>query len=357
MEKPRKGIKNLLKDHWKTILTAIFVAIALVVGIFIGKGLMDEGDFRPSVPPNGAAEFLYLDAARVATYLAQVDGGESESEKLTRKLTANLNAKLSVKELGEVGASKASELFTERTLKPTAASSFFALEKRLDEADVIKKIRLRLFNQRIKQMPEGRFVEFQTSGLLSPNYLNGYLAVSHAGTLDAIFPNSKERQEGAKKFFESVGATPRAVFALRPYEKNASGALPPGLPREEFVYLLPIATPLLSSERSLLKYGGGRFTVLGKLVRRFPEPTNHHFPAYIDSATREVWEQAVKRTPKELLCRTAPRCAELVRRRKLSGAARNRVIRKSRTQILERLRIQTEIPRQGAVILPLAIYK
>ena len=350
---------NWLKTHWKAALFVgfVLVVIALIGGVLIGRDSMDEGDFRPSVPPNGAAEFLYLDAARVATYLAQVEGGQSESEKLTRKLTANLNAKLSVKELGELGASKASELFTERTLKPTAASSFFALEKRLDEADMIKEMRPRYFEDDVERLAEGRFVKFQTSGLLSPNYLSAYLAVAHAGTLDAIFPNSSERQAAAKKFFESVGVTPRAVFALRPYEKTAKGLVPRGSPRQEFVYLLPVITPLLSAERSLLKYGGGRFTVLGKMVRRFPEPANRHSPAYIDSATRETWEQAVKRAPKELLCRTAPRCAELVRRKKLRGVARNRVIRKSRTQILESLRAQTEIPRQGAVILPLAIYK
>lgn len=67
---------NWFKTQWKGALFTgvVLVVIALVGGVLIGRESLDEDDFRPSVPPGGAAEFLYLDAARVATYLAQVEG-------------------------------------------------------------------------------------------------------------------------------------------------------------------------------------------------------------------------------------------------------------------------------------------
>jgi hypothetical protein len=349
---------------WKVLLGAICVAvIGMIIADLADSGSADDAStFQPTFPPGGPAEFLYLDTARVATYLAQVEGGTVESEKLTRKLTQNLNAKLAAKELGEVSAARASELFAERTVKPTAASSFFALRTRLEDADVIEGIRPRFFEEDVEGLPEGRFVEFKTSALLPPIYLNAYLAVLHSGTLAAIFPDSPRRRQAALNFFKKVGPAARAVFALQPYAlpSESEGSPEASMPysqRKAFVYLLPITAPLLTSERSLLKYGGGKFTVLGKLVRRFPEPTKRHRPAYVDSATEETWEQALKRAPAELLCRTAPQCARQVRRDGLSTAKRHKAIEKGRERILEALKTQTSIPTRGAVILPIAIYK
>jgi hypothetical protein len=341
----------------------ITIAVVVIVGVIYsiadpGGSSQDASAFEPSFPPGGPAEFLYLDASRVATYLAQVEGGTVESEKLTHKLTQNLNAKLTPKEIGGIEATKARELSAERTVKPTAASSFFALQTRLEGADVVSEIRPRYFEDDIEPLREGTFVKFKTSALLPPKYINAYLAVLHAGTLAAIFPHSRSNQEAATNFFEKVGPTGRAVFALQPYAELPEDDSEGSLGRKPFVYLLPITTPLLTSERSLLKFGGGSFTVLGKLVRRFPEPTSAHHPAYVDSATEETWRQALELAPGELLCRTTPDCAEAIRRGDgLKGADRGAEIQKTRREILETLKKQTTIPSRGAVILPIGIYK
>jgi hypothetical protein len=342
------------------VLTGIGVLILLALIYVIaepGGSTDDAGSFEPSFPPGGPAEFLYLDANRVATYLAQVEGGEVESEKLTRKLTQDLSAKVAPKELGGVEATKARELFAERTVKPTAASSFFALRTRLEDAGVVSVIRPRYFEEDVEPLREGTFVEFKTSALLPPLYINAYLAVLHAGTLAAIFPDSPSKQKAAQSFFEKVGPTGRAVFALEPYAQLPDSASEGQLGRKPFVYLMPITAPLLTSERSLLKYGGGTYTVLGKLVRRFPEPTSDHYPAYVDSATSETWERALELAPGELLCRTTPGCAEAIRSGDLDDAERIEQIEDTRQQILTTLREQTKIPSRGAVILPIGIYK
>ncbi|HVQ57345.1 MAG TPA: hypothetical protein VMS60_00420 [Solirubrobacterales bacterium] len=336
-----------MSTWWKATIGALGFAFVVLLGLYvIDSGPEDSSAFQPVFPEGGPAEFLYLDTARVATYLAQVEGGKVESEKLSRKLTQSLNTKVAVKELGELGATQATELAAERTLKPTAASSFFALQTRLMDAKVVKTIDPPEFEEDVERLREGKFVTFETSALQSPIYLNAYFAVLHAGTLAAIFPNSRDDRKRAENFFEKVGPTARAAFALE---------------QDGFVYLLPVTAPLLSSERSLLKYGGGEFTVFGKLVRRFPEPMQGTRElAYVDSATQETWEQALRRAPGELLCRTAPQCAAEIREHggeEVSDAERAHAIKDNRREILGKLEEQTTIPDRGAVILPIAIYK
>jgi hypothetical protein len=351
----------------------VWIAVASVLGFLLIAGVIyaiadpggssqDASSIQPSFPPGGPAEFLYLDPTRIATYLAQDEGGKVESEKLTHKLTQNLNAKLELKGLGEVGATQVGELLAEKNVKPTAASSFFVLHRQLEEAKDISPVRPRYFKE-FRRLDEGDFVEFETSALLPPIYINAYLSVLHAGTLAAIFPKSPTQRRESTNFFKKVGSTPRAVFALQPYKPNpeaasgqASASQVAG--RKPVVYLLPFTAPLLSAERSLLKGGGGNFTVLGKLVRLFPTPPKEKERAsYIDSATRETWEQALKSAPEELLCRTEPMCAETVRAKHLTGKKREKVIDECRQQILEALETQTTVSDRGAVILPIAIYK
>jgi hypothetical protein len=345
--------------------SATVVAIAAIALLIYCLSKHDSGtdaSLQSKFPLGGPVEFLYLDATRVATYLAQVEGGEVESEKLTQKLTQNLNAKLQLKELGEVGSSQVSELFAEKNVKPTAASSFFALRGALDREEVIHTMHPGFFESVVPR-EEGDFVEFDTDALLPPAYVNAYLAVLHAGTLAAIFPKSSTRRRESTNFFKKVGATPRAVFALRPYKTTAEAAPNEAsasrvAERKSFVYLLPFTASLLSSERSLLKNGGGHFTVLGKLVRLFPEPPEKEDEnSYVDSATRETWEQALENAPDELLCRTEPMCAETIRAKQLSAKDRKEAIVESRRHIVETLATQSAIPSRGAVILPIGIYK
>jgi hypothetical protein len=125
--------------------------------------------------------------------------------------------------------------------------------------------------------------------------------------------------------------------------------------RQHAVYLMPLDARRLTRERSLVKYGGGDFTVVGKVVRVFPESGDGLSPAYVDSSTRETWEQPLTHAPLRLLCGTDPDCRELARQDGPNKAEAE--IRESRCSDLEALREQTEISLRGAVILPIAIYK
>lgn len=344
------------KPWWQRLIPVI-VTVAVLVGVGLLLGWLafhaDEEGPQANFPPDGPAEFLYLDGTRVAAYLAQINGGDFASEKRTDKLTEALNGKLAVPSVGEAGGSRTQESTIERQIAATDASSFFALHAGLRQQEQLDEIGLRYFEDEVKPLQQGQFVTFKTTALLPPVYLNPYLAVKQANTLKAIFPNLNVRRRAARSFYEEVGSEPRVVFALRPPDPARTDAEA----RAPFVYLLPLNTADLTEERSLIKYGGGQFTVVGKLVRQFPEPGRDDSPAYVDSPTRETWLEPLKRAPGELLCRTDPECVVLVRRSSLSTEERRRAIAESRKRMIEALKAQTAIDENGAVILPVAIYK
>lgn len=334
----------------------MLVAAILVYLFFhvLGLRLTSEesgNTLEPNFPPGGPAEFLYLDPLKVSSYLAQINGGTFDAEKVTRKLAKSLNAKAGISG-AEISGSQESETSVEREVKPTDASNFFLLRNGLAQQGELHEIGLRYFERDVTQLEQGAFVSFKTTALLSPKYLNAYLAVREENTVRTIFPDSPTQQEEAKEFASLVGSDPRVVFALQPSEATNSK-----VEVKPFVYLLPMDAGLLTSERSLLKYGGGRFTVVGKLVRIFPEPNRPHTPAYIDSPTRETWEQPLRHAPAELLCRTDPICVGELRNNAPKGADQEEAVADSRQRALSALTQQTQIASRGAVILPVAIYK
>jgi hypothetical protein len=366
----------------------VLVVAALITWHFFGGG-SDSGEGFPKDAP---AEFLYLDSGRAASYLAQIDGGSFDEEKVVSKLTNSLNATLKLPGDGETGATRAREFITERVLQPTDASTYFRLSEKLNDGH-IEEVHLRHFESEFENpesgLNEGDFITFKNTAMIAPLYMNAYLAVRQAKhNLEALFPRSQGRREAARAFFDDVGINPRAVFALRPYkepgeESEASGTgglgasaaktgdAPEELQRKHVIYLLPIRARSLTAERSLLKYGGGEFTVVGKVVRIFPELSDKHQPPYIDSPTLETWEQPLRRAPGELLCRTEQQCIDDVREgivvgkdgdetnvdSPLVGEQRRKAIEEARDRILAALKSQTTIDRRGAVILPIAIYK
>lgn len=393
---PSPGSDSGLKKLWKKIPRIVkagagllgIIALTALATLHFGGG----SDSSEAFPKDAPAEFLYLDSGRAASYLAQINGGSFDEEKVVNKLTDSLNAKLTLPGNGETGATRARELLTERVLQPTDASTYFRLSEKLN-AGHIEEVHLRHFESEFENpesgLNEGDFITFKNTAMIAPLYMNAYLAVRQAKhNLEALFPRSQGRREAARAFFDDVGINPRAVFALRPYkepdeesEAGGTGGLgasgdktedaPEELQRKHVIYLLPIRARSLTAERSLLKYGGGEFTVVGKVVRIFPELSDKHEPPYIDSPTLETWEQPLRRAPGELLCRTEQKCIDDVREgivvdkdgdetkvdHPLAGEQRREAIEEARDRILTALKSQTTIDRRGAVILPIAIYK
>lgn len=387
------------------LIAFLLAAALLFFGVFSGHRQMS-----PAFPASGPAEFLYLDGARVLAYLAQFDGGNFTSEQLTRKVSDTESSKLSLEEALELGDTSQQEQSVARNITPTAAGNYIELLSKLEAVHGLKTIGLGRFNHEVHGLTEGQFVIFRTHALSPPVYLNPYLAVRQRRTLSTLFPMPspgrpgralvQEEREGALRFRDHVGRDPRVVFALRPLnereraelaERRARLAVPaqaagretreaaappevgevlkPALrlaekraegrlrKKKHVEYLMPMDAQLITRERSLIKFGGGEFTVVGKVVRIFPEHGDLHSPAYVDSPTLETWEQPLAHAPPKLLCRTDPKCAKKLHAVAATAQEREKAIDKARAWALEALTEQTEIPVRGAVIVPIAIYK
>src|SRR5829696_4367624 len=107
--------------------------VLALVGYLVGKGTDGSGFGEANFPPGGPAEFLYLDEERIDYYLAQVNGGDYDSETVTRKLSETLSGEVTAAGVGKGGGSSTEEASAQRELKPTDASSFFALKNGLED--------------------------------------------------------------------------------------------------------------------------------------------------------------------------------------------------------------------------------
>jgi hypothetical protein len=413
------NLQSARSKLWKPLVGAIAtLAVAAFVLDSTGHWPFDPPSDRPhlSFPAGGPAEFLYLDNARVVSYLAQIEGGTFASEERSSRVSESAEGKVALNQVLEAGVSRSEENTVSRVVTPTAAAEYFELLFDLEhepgppQSEGVENVRLSYFHQDVENLDEGQFVRFKTHGLRPPIYLNPYLAARQRVTMQALFPQAREKEapgevgrqrQRIKHFRRELGRNPRVIFKLRPLypaqieaigekrrgeregqtprqvgepakafarshlrkgcEKARHPSLNPGesepksRTQRQAVYLMPLDARRLTRERSLMKYGGGTFTVVGKVVRVFPEDGNDQYPAYIDSYTRETWEQPLAHAPRKLLCRTEPSCRKLAVDNKVGEAERQ--IRKARCEDLAALRGQTEIPVRGAVILPIAIYK
>jgi hypothetical protein len=345
--------KNRKRFLGTTIVMGLVIAIYFVFGIAdLNISFGDDDDLRPDFPADGPAEFLYLDSARVNAYLAQVNGGTFDEETVKNIVSASLEGRVGIDGSGGGGSQK-SENSVEKTVRPTDASRFFALYSAIEAENDLERRELTDWSA-FATLEEGDFVRFKTASLVPPVYTNAYLASRQKETLSSIFPGrpggdrgkSQKRRNAAEAFRETLGDDPRIVFAVNP---NPDEETP--------TYLLPLSAKPLNAERSLIKNGGGHWIVVGKVARVFADGTPDGKRAYVDSATQETWERPLHFAPSELLCRTNGECAHEVRKKRLTGAARRKVIRGYRQQEIISLREQVEIVQDGAVIIPIAIYK
>jgi hypothetical protein len=376
----------------KGIETSVAAMVALGLILFLTGTFSGHNRHKsdPKLPANGPAEFLYLDGSRVLAYLAQFDGGNFTTKELTSKVSETENAAVSVKDAFELGESSQQEQSISTQITATAAGNYIELLAKLNELHSIETIGLGRFNHEVHGLTEGQFVTFRTHALRSPVYLNPYLAVRERKTLSTLFPMPPmgapgrnlilSQRAGARRFRQEVGEDPRVVFELHPVnlkereegetelnggteaanKVSLSSKEEAAIARHEkekhVEYLMPMDAQLISEERSLIKFGGGEFTVVGKVERVFPEPGDGHLPAYVDSPTLETWQRPLANAPAKLLCRTDPRCTKIVRAKDATKERKEKAIQDSRDWAKEALEEQTEIPRRGAVIVPIAIY-
>lgn len=266
--------------------------------LFLGTGDLDPSALgrAPSIPP---PDYAYLDNARVALYLGQLQGGLARSEQLTQQLNQSRNAGVSASALS-LGGSTGSSSSIERVVTPTATARFYQLLDLLDrngylhtiDAAASPKERVRAF----AEVPEGTFVQLRRCTLRLPSYVqlaqltfgtSGYASASNAYSgAGGLSPIASNALGNARTLADPhTGFLPGAASMGSPeYERrlaNALRALAKAAGRNPRVplstcsgevalrprgvdLLLPIRLAALSSEPTLL---AGPVTVVGKLIR------------------------------------------------------------------------------------------
>lgn len=280
----------------------------------------------PGIPP---PDYAYLDNARVALYLGQLEGGIATSDKLSQQLTQGRNAGLSAGGVS-VGGSEGSSASRERVVTPTATARFYQLLDLLGRNGYLHTINEAGTPAAIRRafagIPEGSFVKLAGCTLRLPSYIRlvqisrashgvdsfaklftakqggpttgaGSAQVTLANGKTETVPNQvaqallkagrlrasastglgavagKEEQQlgrAIKTLVKTAGADPRVPLS------SCDGTIdyqPRGVD-----LLFPIRLSNLSSEQSLI---AGPVTLVGKLVRTVRKPGQE----YVDDAS------------------------------------------------------------------------
>ena len=322
----------------------------------------------PGIAP---PDYAYLDNARVALYLGQLEGGIANSEQLTQQLTRNGNAGLSAGGLS-LGGSVGSTATAERVVTPTATARFYQLLDLLGRDRYLHTINMRERPGQIARafaaVPEGSFVELQNCSVKLPAYVqlmrgarSGFDVYDQFGLdlgfasptialvqaqLDAgqIVDNGSYKtpkgltiavlrriHRAIQLLLDRVGRNPRVPLSTCDDNiPKPDPALGPDLlvdPLNGVDLLMPIQLANLSPEPTLLS---GPVTMVGKLVRA----VRNNKASYVDDQSLTTFASALAQIDDAT-----------------SGLG------SSRTTYHQELDDDAAVLAPGAVILPVAIYK
>ena len=270
----------------------------------------------PGIPP---PDYAYLDNARVALYLGQLQGGLAQSEKLSEQLTQGRNAGLSAGGVS-VGGSAGSSASRERVVTPTATTRFYQLLDLLDRDGYLHRIDAsappKMLVREFAQVPEGTFVQLRRCRLRIPSYIqlaqlnygsSGYYSASmayrgigegqpltndawgvalvRAGRQKYALPTPPTMQSGEERIARTMKhlaavakRNPRVPFSTC---DGSPAAKPRGVD-----LLFPVRLGALSSEPTLLS---GPVTIVGKLIRSVRRDQ-----VYVDQPSLAAFESATR---------------------------------------------------------------
>jgi hypothetical protein len=145
-----------------------------------GASLAALGQAPGIAPP----DYAYLDDARVALYLGQLEGGLATSEQLTQQLTKSGTAGVSAGGFS-LGGSTGSSATAERVVTPTATARFYQLLDLLGRDGYLHPIDMAQSPKRVVRdfaaVPQGSFVQLRNCTVKLPGYVQFLQAVQSPG--------------------------------------------------------------------------------------------------------------------------------------------------------------------------------
>jgi hypothetical protein len=283
-----------------------------------GAGTTAALEQDPGIPP---PDYVYLDNARVVSYLGQIEGGLSEKETQTAGITQSRNAGAAAGGF-QLGGSAGSSSSVERVVTPTATARFYRLLDRLRGRGYLRTIDASApaaaLTRAFSTISEGTFVQLSNCTLRTPTYVQLELLLRTSRGRIAAFDAFSQASMGMPPIAQdalsiakleagrtkgAVGSASVAVSAdverkLTAAARRlvrAAGPDPrvplstcngePALRPRGVDLLIPIRLGELSPEQSLL---AGPVTVVGKVVRAV-----RGGDIYVDEASLAVFSDAV----------------------------------------------------------------
>jgi hypothetical protein len=275
---------KVTKTGWAVISTAVAVILA---GWIIYSASNDQQEHKTPAADTPPGEFLYLDRARVLSYLGQLVEGLPTSEKRTLAESADLTAEVKAGPATAGGARKQSQT-TEAQVAPTVADRFYLLLRLLrDGKSSIEGHHPRKWLIEVEtetpdstsvyssacQLQEGDFVRIHeahltlspyaavlpkaTYAVLNRKALNGQVAKPNQQLRQ---PFTRRQKRAVNRYLRLLGRDPRLPFVVRTLSRD------PGHGRFGGVtFFIPARYRSLRSEPSLIS---GSLTIVGKVVYR-----------------------------------------------------------------------------------------
>jgi hypothetical protein len=310
------SVGGFLRAHLTQVgfLVVVVVAVIVLHGIgvvfpnqsFIGGSSSAAAD----IPP---IEYAYLDSARVAAYLGQLENGLPASEQRSQQLTESINASLSAGTAAQVGASQQAQQATQVTVTPTAADRFYMFLRALRSApmatcrvtrndpnadgcnpsgcnttgrtrwlaDINDQSASPLIMGEVQCAGVGNFVRLTHAQLFVPPFGQALSRAASANAFYGELPSPRTAftsltqlaavRAGLDRYSRLVGPDPRVPFVAAPY--GFASAVGSGA-----TFFLPVRYLGLTAEPALLS---GDVTIVGKIIYYAAKGG----PAYIDYPT------------------------------------------------------------------------
>lgn len=265
---------------WAGIATA---ALVIVVAYVIVDRIRGTNELtRPDTPPG---EYLYLDRARVLSYLGQLVDGLPSSEKRTLAESEDLTAELKGGPASLAGGRKTSSS-SEAQVAPSVADRFYLLLRLLrvgKSRSEASADRSWLFDvgaqtskptqvyERMCSIREGDFVRIRNAHLYLPPFAAilpkaTYAALNLTPTKKVTPPPAKriltprtvKERTAVAEYRKLLGRNPRLPFIVPTLSPNAGRGQPSGV-----TFFVPTRYHSLRNEPSLIS---GTLTIVGKVV-------------------------------------------------------------------------------------------
>ncbi len=126
------------------------------------------------------AEFMYLDSARVNTYLSQIDNGDIEKENRQETTTKNANVGLELSTVGKANASTGSQLVRNIVITKTAADRFQKLKNEWKPKPLDANACNFVTDLSPTKTDDGTIVKIEHALVEMPSYLSAYPELRYA---------------------------------------------------------------------------------------------------------------------------------------------------------------------------------